>query len=79
MNTIDTLEFRALMTKHGDTVNGLAKVLGIHPKTLYYKYSGCDNRANFTLNEVQIIMNRYNLNPDEVVSIFLSTHCEQTQ
>ena len=69
---MNTQEFRALMMKHGDTVNGLAEFLNIHPKTLYYKYSGCNNRCHFTLSEVKQIMERYKLTPEEVVRIFLN-------
>ena len=58
--------------KHGDTVNDLAEFLSVHPKTLYYKYSGFNNRSHFTLDEVKRIMERYQLTPEEVVRIFLN-------
>lgn len=69
---MNTLEFRAQMMKHGDKVNDLAKYLNLHPRTLYYKYSGKCNRAAFTLDEIKKIMERYKLTPEEVVRIFLS-------
>ncbi len=69
---MNTSEFRAIMMKHGDKVEDLAKFLDVHPKTLYYKYSGCDNRCHFTLKEVKMIMERYGLTPEEVVHIFLN-------
>lgn len=68
---MNTAEFRAIMMKHGDTVKELAEVLNIHPKTLYYKYSGCGNRCEFTLAEVRIIKRRYNLSAEDVSKIFL--------
>ena len=72
MKTVNTLEFRAQMMKHGDSVKELASFLGIHEKTLYYKYSGCDDRCHFSLEEVKRLMDRYKLTPEEVVSIFLA-------
>lgn len=69
---MNTLEFRAQMMKHGDQIKDLAEFLKMHPRTLYYKYSGNCNRGQFTLDEVKLIIERYQLTPEEVVRIFFN-------
>ena len=60
---------KAKMALHGDNGTDLAAALGISP-------SGVSNRLNgnqpFTLAEVQIIIERYNLTPEEVIAIFFT-------
>ena len=62
-------ELRAQMARHGDNNTELAEALGV-------SLSGISNRLNgkqaFTLAEVQIIIDRYNLTPAEVVLIFFT-------
>lgn len=57
------------MLEHGDDVTSLAQYLGIARQTLSSKING--NR-DFKQSEIDVIADRYNLTPHEVVSIFLS-------
>lgn len=64
------------MALYGDNQNSLAAALGITIQRLSAKMNAKQvsdkvKPAAFTLHEVRIIMERYNLTPDEVVQIFL--------
>ena len=64
------------MILNGDDQNALAAALGISIQRLSAKMNAKQvsdkvKAAQFTLSEVRIIMERYNLTPDEVVEIFL--------
>ena len=61
-------------------VPALAEALGITIQRLSAKMNAKQvsekvKAAQFTLAEVRIIMQRYNLTPDEVVLIFLPADC----
>lgn len=55
------------MSIHCDTDEGLSRALDIHKHTLYMKMSG---RQTFTLKELKIIKNRYNLSSEKICEIF---------
>ena len=67
---------KAQMALHGDNGSDLAEALGI-------AQSGLSNRLNgkqpFTLAEVQIIIERYNLTPEEVVAIFFTPKVAESE
>lgn len=54
---------------HGDTDKQLAKQLNITPQTFSAKVNG---KAEFTVGEIKVIRNRYNLTDEEVTEIFFS-------
>lgn len=57
------------MIKYGDDVASLAECLGITRQTLSSKING--NRE-FKQSEIDMIADRYDLTPHEVVAIFLT-------
>lgn len=67
---------KSKMALFGDDQNSLAEALGITIQRLSAKMNAKQvsekvKAAQFTLQEVRIIMQRYNLTPEEVVAIFL--------
>lgn len=71
---------KSKMALFGDTQNDLAEALGISFQRLSAKMNTKQvsekvKPATFTLQEVRIIMERYQLTPEEVVEIFLC--CEK--
>lgn len=67
---------KSKMALFGDDQNALAAVLGISVQRLSAKMNAKQvsekvKPAMFTLQEVRIIMERYQLTPEEVVAIFL--------
>lgn len=69
-------ELKAQMARHGDNNTKLAEVLG---KSL----SGITNRMNgsqpFTLEEVRILIDRYDLTPEEVQTIFFASKVAESE
>lgn len=68
---------KSKMALYGDDQNALAAALGITIQRLSAKMNAKQvtekvKAAAFTLAEVRIIMERYSLTPEEVISIFLS-------
>lgn len=61
------------MKLFGDTQESLAKALNLSLARTNAKINGT-NGAEFTMSEIQIIKIRYNLTPEEVDEIFLSTN-----
>lgn len=57
------------MIEHGDDITLLARDLGVTRQTLSSKING---HRDFKQSEIDMIADRYNLTPHEVVSIFLS-------
>lgn len=57
------------MKTHGDSVDELAKVIGIHPTTLRRKMNA---DYEFTTGEIETIAGRYRLSAEEIVRIFLT-------
>lgn len=67
---------KSKMALYGDDQNDLAAALGISIQRLSAKMNAKQvsdkvKAAQFTLTEVHIIMERYQLTPEEVVAIFL--------
>ncbi len=72
---------KSKMALFGDDQNALAAALGISIQRLSAKMNAKQvsekvKPATFTLQEVRIIMERYQLAPEEVVEIFLLTNEE---
>ena len=66
---MDKALLKYYVEKNGETMKMLAEVLGIHPNTLSRKVNGVDE---FTQGEINIIVARYNLSPDETMKIFFN-------
>lgn len=66
---LNKLEFMSEATKHGDTQRTLAKKLKMAAITLCYKLNG---KSQFTIAEVQKIIDLYNLTEADVGRIFFS-------
>ena len=66
---MDAVLFKYFMGKHGDTLQTLADALQIHKTTLSGKING---RDEFKQGEINVIVNRYNLSPDETMNVFFS-------
>jgi len=63
--------FISKMKLFGDSQKTLAEAIGTSESRTNAKINEY-NDAEFTLGEIKIIMNRYELTPDEVVQIFLA-------
>ncbi len=74
---MDTLLFKWHMKKNDDTNESLAKVLDIHPHTLYLKSRENNDKQEFTQSEIQKIIERYNLTGNEVLNIFFKSHANK--
>lgn len=64
---MDKAKFKAKQSLHGDTNDDLAKVLDISRHTLGNKING---KAQFRIDEVAIIAERYKLSAEETQEIF---------
>ena len=64
-------ELVSKMKKHGDRNEDLAKYIGISPQRFSAKLNGTGG-ADFTRNEIQKIIEKYNLTADEVNEIFFA-------
>lgn len=62
-------KLKAVMIEHCDTVEKLSESLGITKSTFSKKLNEHSN-AGFTQPEILLIKKRYDLNPEEVCSIF---------
>ena len=60
---------KAQMKLNNDTQNDLAEYLGISKTTLSYKTNG---KTDFSREEIRLIKERYDLEPDEVDKIFFN-------
>lgn len=61
---------KSKMVLHRDTGQTLAKALGIDPATLSLKLTKATR--GFKQSEIDIIINRYDLSPEEVYEIFFT-------
>ena len=61
------------MTLFSDTVTNLAEYLEVSTWTLHYKMRG---ESEFMRDEIQKIIKRYNLTPEEVIEIFFTERSE---
>ena len=67
---------KSKMVLAGDNVPMLADFLGQSETNVYNKLSG---KINWTLRDIGMITNRYNLNNDEIVQIFIEGWDEDAQ
>lgn len=67
----DKNELRAAMARYGDRQEDLANTLGLTTSGLSVKVNGA---VDFKRNEIELIMLRYNLSPDEVQRIFFANN-----
>lgn len=65
--TMNTKELKIEMIRHDDTLESLAKYLGISIPTMHRKMTG---ETNFKQDEMAKIKERYNLSTDRFVEIF---------
>lgn len=68
MTDVNLLKY--IMRQHGDTIDTLAKVLSLHPRTLRGKLNATSTPREFTQMEIAIICARYNLNGDDLMRVF---------
>lgn len=61
---------KAFMRMHGDSHDDLAKLLNIHPKTLYKKMG--NKKQEFTQSEIAFIADRYQLTADDIKMTFFA-------
>lgn len=61
------VKLRSYMVLHEDTIEKLAKYLGITRQTLSSRMNG---HSQFKMDEVMLIADRYNLGSDEIMEIF---------
>lgn len=66
----DVYLLKYIMSQHGDSIDVLAKALGLHPRTLQAKLNAASTPREFTQREISIICNRYNLNGDDLMRVF---------
>lgn len=59
--------FKSVMVLHGDTQKTVADALGVSEQTVGDKINGV---SDFKTSEIKILINRYNLTPDQVDEIF---------
>lgn len=64
---MNTNLLKAHMALHGDTLNVLAEALGITRQALHNKMRG---RSQFKQREICVICERYNLKPDDMITLF---------
>ena len=64
-------KFESIMKLHGDTGTSLANYLGMARRTFSLKINETDG-AEFTQGEIFAIKEKYNLTPEDVVSIFFN-------
>lgn len=67
-------ELKAVMARFGDKQDDLANVLGLASSGLSMKMTG---RVDFRRNEIEMIITRYQLTPDEVRRIFFADSVTQ--
>lgn len=66
---LDKNELKAAMARYGDRQENLATTLGLTASGLSVKINGT---VDFKRNEIELIMLRYNLTPEEVQRIFFA-------
>ena len=66
---------KMVMRRRNDKLDDLAQALNICRQSLYMKMryiEGNERKQEFTQGEIKTMVDRYNLTPDEIVSIFFS-------
>ena len=66
---MNEVELRIEMLRHGDNNTTLAKALGKSLSVVCHKLKG---RQRFTQPEMQIIIDRYGLTPEQIQEIFFA-------
>ena len=69
-------ELRAEMARHGDSGTKLAELMGIKQNTFSYKING--KFEGFTQNEIQFLIDRYNLSSEAIWRIFFAPDASRT-
>lgn len=59
----------SVLALNGENLGDLANVLGVNKSTISNKVSG---RNSFTQNEINIMVHRYNLTPEQTYTIFFN-------
>ena len=73
---INETEMRIQMLRHGDNNKSLAEALGKTESTICCKLKGTQR---FTQPEIQLIINRYNLTPEETQTIFFALQVAKSE
>lgn len=73
---VDKLALKIKMLKYGDSNKSLAAALGKTPSTICCKLKGSQR---FTLSEMQTIIDRYGLTPEETQSIFFASEVSKME
>lgn len=63
-------ELRSVMVKYGDNNQILAEALGITSPALSNKMNG---KSAFSINQIKVMIDRYNLDGDDVQRIFFAS------
>lgn len=70
----DKNEFRSMLAKNGDNQGDLANMLGLSSSGLSVKVKGT---VDFKRNEIELMILRYNLSPEDVQRIFFAPNVTQ--
>lgn len=73
---INETEMRIQMLRHGDNNKALAEALGKTTSTICHKLKGTQR---FTQIEIQKIIDRYNLTPEETQTIFFASQVAENE
>ena len=73
---INETEMRIQMLRHGDNNKALAEALGKTTPTICHKLKGSQR---FTQIEIQKIIDRYNLTPEETQTIFFASQIAKNE
>lgn len=65
----DKNEFKAMLAKNGENQGDLANTLGLTSSGLSVKVNGT---VDFKRNEIELMILRYNLSPEDVQRIFFA-------
>ncbi len=69
---MNKLKLESVMRLHGDTGMSLAKYIGMSRTTFSAKINET-NGGEFTQGEISAIIEKYSLNPDDVMAIFFES------
>ena len=69
MNEVQTLKLKGKMVERDDTLESLANALNITGKTLSFKVNG---KSEFSRDEIETIVKRYDLSPEDTMNIFFN-------
>ncbi len=67
---MNTVELKKVMLDNGDTSRSLAEYLNVKQSTLSCKLH--ENGASFRKSEMQMIIDRYKLNGEQIKTIFFN-------